>query len=250
MFAKLITLTAIALTIAVPATTVFAADADEGWTSLFNGKDLTGWIVKTLPGDRDKVFWKAVDGAIECDSMGRKKHAYVWLMTEKEFGDFELKLKFQAFRDSPGNSGIQVRSRYDESPKAPRGGWLDGPQIDIHPPGPWRTGLIYDETREEKRWICPSLKNWAIKREQGPKETKFKYADEGWNEMTIRCDGTKIKTILNGITIADYDGAGVLDNEAHKKHNVGMKGQIALQLHSNDELRIRFKDIRIRELKK
>ena len=222
----------------------------EDWASLFNGKDLAGWTVKCLPPDRDKVFWKVADGAIECDSMGRKKHADVWLITEKEFGDFELKFKFQAFRDSPGNSGVQVRSRYDEGPGAPRGGWLDGPQIDIHPPASWRTGLIYDETREEKRWISPSLKNWAIKKEQGPKEWKFKYADEddGWNTMQIICRGTKIKTIVNGITISDYDGSGVLDNEAHKKHNVGLTGRIALQLHVNDELKIRFKDIVIREL--
>jgi hypothetical protein len=31
--------------------------------------------------------------------------------------------------------------------------WLGGPQVDIHPVPPmtWRTGFIYDETREEKR---------------------------------------------------------------------------------------------------
>jgi hypothetical protein len=93
--------------------------------------------------------------------MGNKVHNYVWLMTEREFTDFELRLKFQAFRDSPGNSGVQFRSRFDEMAN---GGCLDGPQVDINPPpeSSWRTGLIYDETRGEQRWVFPSLKDWCI----------------------------------------------------------------------------------------
>jgi len=238
------------ITTVLLASTACAADKGE-WVSIFNGRDLTGWKVNCLKKDRDKEFWKVVDGAIECDSIGRKKHDYVWLTTEKEYADFELKLKFQAFRTSKGNSGVQVRSRYDSDPSAPRGGWLDGPQVDIHPRGPWRNGLISDATREEKRWIHPSLKNWSIKRDQGVKNPKFKFSDEGdgWNEMVIICKGTKIKTVVNGVVACDFDGKGVLDNEAHKKHNVGMKGFIALQLHSGDELKIRFKDIQIREIK-
>jgi hypothetical protein len=39
-----------------------------------------------------------------------------------------------------------------------------------------------------------------------------------------------------------------LDNAAHVKHKVGRVGHFALQLHSGDELRIRFKDIVIRPL--
>ncbi len=224
--------------------------AGGAWVSLFNGKNLDGWSVMCLKKDREKTFWTVRDGAIECNSLKDKKHDYVWLMTDKEYGDFELKLRFQAFRDSPGNSGVQVRSRYDDGPGAPRGGWLDGPQVDIHPRGPWRNGLIYDETREEKRWICPSRKNWKITREQGVKDVKFKYADEGdgFNEMHITCRGTRITTVVNGVTACDFDGKGVLDNAAHRKHNVGLRGHIALQLHAGDRLRIRFRDIRIRQL--
>ena len=53
-------------------------------------------------------------------------------------------------------------------------------------------------------------------------------------------------TTINGFVIADYDGAGVLDDEAHRMHGVGMKGNIALQLHKNDRLKIAFKEILIR----
>jgi hypothetical protein len=54
--------------------------------------------------------------------------------------------------------------------------------------------------------------------------------------------------VLNGVTVVDYDGSGVLDDELHKKHNVGTKGVIGLQIHSFHELKLRFKDIRIKEL--
>jgi hypothetical protein len=64
----------------------------------------------------------------------------------------------------------------------------------------------------------------------------------------IVCQGTKIKTVINGVTVADYDGAGRLDDETHRADNVGMKGHIALQIHSGRHLLIRFKDIELREL--
>jgi hypothetical protein len=110
---------------------------------------------------------------------------------------------------------------------------------------PWRTGLIYDETRGERRWINPSLKSAAIDISYAPKQWKFKYAGEedGWNDLTIICRGFRIKTILNGFVMSDYDGTGVLDNDTHKIREVGQRGHIALQLHTRDELRIRFKEI-------
>lgn len=224
--------------------------AEPGETiNLFNGKDLSGWHVRCKPADAAKVFWKVEGGAIVCESIGRKDHDYVWLMTDREFGDFELRLKFQAFKDSPGNSGLQFRSRFDASAN---GGWLDGPQVDIHPPAAqnWRTGLIYDETREEKRWIFPSLKDWNIDASHKPAGHVFKYSEDqdGWNELLLVCQGTHVKTVLNGVVVTDWDGAGVLDNAAHIRHNVGRVGQFALQLHSGDELRIRYKDIELREL--
>lgn len=229
----------------VPAGVAQAGDA----VALFNGKDLSGWHVQCQPDDQAKVFWRIDDGTILCDSMGRKDHNYVWLMTDKEFGDFELRLKFQAYKDSPGNSGLQFRSRFDASTS---GGWLDGPQVDIHPPASmnWRTGFVYDETREEKRWIFPSLKNWEMDPKFKPARHVFKYADDGdgWNDLVLICQGAQVKTVLNGVVVTDWDGAEVLNNAAHARHNVGRVGHFALQLHSGDELRIRFKDITVREL--
>ena len=50
------------------------------------------------------------------------------------------------------------------------------------------------------------------------------------------------------VSLFDYDGSGVLDDELHKKQKVGMKGVIGLQLHSYHQLKLRFKDIRIKPL--
>jgi hypothetical protein len=224
--------------------TPVAAAAEEKaseWVRLFDGSTLAGWYAASKPADRHKTFWSVRDGAITCDSLGRKDHDYVWLMREGEFADFELTARVRGFRESPGNSGIQVRSRYDEN-----AGWLDGPQVDIHPPAPWRSGLIYDETREARRWIFPSLPNWDIDASQGP--AKWKWEADGWNEIRIVCRGARIQTWVNGLPIADLDGEGLLNDEAHRSRRVGMSGQIALQLHSKDELRIQYKDLLLRKL--
>jgi hypothetical protein len=219
--------------------------AAEGWISLFDGNSLSGWTVGAKPADREKGFWKVQDGALTCDSRGRKEHDYVWLISEKEYGNFELILQIRGFRDSSGNSGVQVRSRYDLDAF-----WMDGPQIDVHPPEPWRTGLIYDETRETKRWIYPSLKNWVIDSTHAPAGWKWKYADEGdgWNLLHIICRGTNIRTMLNGISAANLKGDGILDDENHRNHRVGLTGHIAFQLHTRDELFIQYKGIEIKPL--
>ena len=216
------------------------------WTCLFNGKDLTGWTVKCIPVDSDREFWRVEDGAILADSIGRKKHDYVWLLTDRQYNDFVLRLRFQAYRDSPGNSGVQVRSRYDD-----QAGWLDGPQIDIHPPGPWRSGMIWDETRSVNRWLYPDVPKgeWVNPSMANP-DLVFYYSDEdpGWNDLEITAVGTRLTAHLNGIKVMDYDGDGVLNDKVHKTRNVGMDGHIALQIHRNDELKIRFKDIHIKDL--
>jgi len=212
---------------------------------LFNGTNLTGWKVHCKAEDRAKAFWRVEDGSIVAESMNDAKHDYVWLATEREFGDFELRLKFQAFRDSPGNSGVQIRSRYDEA-----AGWLDGPQLDIHPPAPWRTGMIYDETRGVQKWISPSVpKVTDVRPDMATPNLVMFYSDQSpaWNDFEITARGTRVRAVLNGVVVQDFDGVGVLDDATHRKRNVGMRGHIALQIHKSDRLRMRFKDITLRE---
>jgi hypothetical protein len=221
-------------------------DSHRDWLSLFDGESLAGWQVKCLPKDGDKQYWKASDGAIVAEVPDGSSHNYIWLLTEAEYSDFELTLKVQTYSEGTGNSGIQVRSRYDDD-----AGWLDGPQVDINPPGPWRNGFIYDETRGAKIWVSPLVGRPAeAKPDHAPDGWTWTHADteDVWNDVHIVCQGTQIKTIMNGVTVCDYDGTGHLDDENHRSHNVGMKGHIGLQIHPGGTMLIRFKDIQLRRL--
>ncbi|MGW8316351.1 MAG: 3-keto-disaccharide hydrolase [Bacteroidales bacterium] len=226
---------------------------DEGWISLFNGKDLEGWVIRCLPEDSGKQYWKVSGGFIECNSMGDPGHNYVWLVSEREFSDFHLKLEFQVFRASPGNSGVQFRSRYDVANETGNGGWLNGPQADIHGPAPWRTGMIYDETKGVQRWIFPSLPDWNITLEQVPsaaRNTVLYYNEDDpdrWNNMGIICSGMHVSILVNGNKVTDFNGEGILNDEAHRIWEAGSHGSVALQLHMNDELHIRYRNILIKE---
>ena len=215
-----------------------------GWRRLFNGRDLTGWTVKCKPADAEKGFWRVDDGTILADSLGHKGHDYVWLVTNDEYGDFILRLEFQAYRESPGNSGVQLRSRYDDA-----AGWLDGPQMDIHPTGPWRTGMIWDETRGSQRWLYPDVPQgqW-VDPSMAPSGLTFYYADDepAWNTLQIQAVGPRVTALLNGAVVTDYDGTGVLDDATHTARRVGLEGHIALQIHRNDQLKIRFRNIVIK----
>jgi hypothetical protein len=227
------------------------------WEALFNGRDLSGWKVECRDQDRAKSYWTVRDGAIECNTAGDRKHDYVWLVSEREFGDFEFECEVNSFSTSSGNSGIQIRSRFEPDGKG--GGWMHGPQVDIHPPSPWRCGSIYDETVETKRWICPPLPDWNMAADQGAAELAWRNSGEasgrksnenipGNNTLRIVARGMRIETTVNGIAVARFDGTGILDDEAHRRHNVGRRGHLALQLHAGDDLRIRFGKLRIREL--
>ncbi len=208
--------------------------AEPGFTSLFDGKTLKGWTIQCLPKDRAEgaKAWTVDQGTLLANTLGHREHFYIMLVSDREYGDFVLRLRFQVERGVTGNSGIQIRSRYN-----PDTGWMEGPQIDINPPNPETTGKLWNEGPGPHRW----LSNDPVK------GFKFFYADQadGWNDLEISAQGTRIRSVLNGVTVVDYDGAGVLDDELHRKLNVGLRGMIGLQIHSNDEIKLRFKDLRI-----
>jgi len=229
---------------------------EDGWESLYNGENLEGWHVECKPEDSSRDFWKSSGEYIECNSLGQPDHDYVWLMSDNEYDDFHLRLEFQIFTTTQGNSGLQFRSRYDKSDTSSGGGWLNGPQIDIHPPSSFRTGLIYDETRGVQRWIYPSLPDWEIDPDAAPEaahQTILQYADNDpkvWNSFELICNGMEIQTLINGNHVTQFDASGILDDENHQVQNVGTKGHFAFQLHSGDEILIRFRNIYIRETSK
>ena len=82
------------------------------------------------------------------------------------------------------------------------------------------------------------------------KDQRWFYADEGqdWGDLEITAQGMRIKSVLNGTTVVDYDGTGVLEHELHRKANIGIRGMIRRQIHSGEVIRLQFKDIGIKEL--
>lgn len=243
---------------------------------IFNGKDLTGWKVQCLQRDMEKTYWSVQDNAITVDTKGDKNHDYVWLTYDEEIADFELTLKIRSIRKTIGNSGIQIRSRYTELPAdSEKSHYLNGPQIDIHPPTPYRVGLVYDETIGVQRWIYPNLKNWGIQESDANKHSwiwqslnddgsySTLVSDEktqplsplsdaevknGWNLLKIRAQGDVIQTWVNGHLVTYFEGTTDLNTPFHKKYNVGSTGKISLQLHSGDDLGLQFKDITLDKL--
>src|ERR1043166_7211306 len=77
-------------------------DAD-GWITLFNGKDLTGW-------EGLENFWMVKDGVISGHETKDASKQTFLVYAASNFSDFELHLKYK-FATPDGNSGIQFRSK-------------------------------------------------------------------------------------------------------------------------------------------
>ena len=94
------------LAAAVCVAMVCAADGsglDESqFTSIFNGKDLSGWI-----GDTN-VYWVSEPGILQCG--GREGITPVpddYIMTEKSYADFVIRFDFRTWKG--GDNGIGIR---------------------------------------------------------------------------------------------------------------------------------------------
>ncbi|PWT99326.1 MAG: DUF1080 domain-containing protein [Terriglobia bacterium] len=86
-----------------------------GWTSLFDGKTLTGW-------DGDKSYWHVQDGAIAVESTCEKPTGTIYLIWQGgEPADFELKLEMKG-EGAAVNGGIQYRGAILDPNRARRAG--------------------------------------------------------------------------------------------------------------------------------
>jgi hypothetical protein len=158
--------------------------------SLFNGKDLTGWVTP-----EDKSLFTVEDGQIVGRTKGNlKKNEF--LATERPYRDFVLKAKV---RYKNGNSGIQFRSRREPD------GVVSGPQADVAE-GYW--GLLYEERR---RGIL----------ERYPEAEAKKLVKQGdWNEFVITARGKHVTIDLNGTRVIDrtdekFDDEGIIALQVH-----------------------------------
>jgi hypothetical protein len=131
-----------AMVCAVPAITLLAEDkpaltsvatAPEGFESLFNGKDLTGWKGK-------EGFWSVQDGAITGETKTDFKGPNTFLVWQGgEPANFEIRFKYKI--DS-GNSGMQYRSKVIDEQAMQVAGY----QGDFEA-GKKYSGILYDEAK-------------------------------------------------------------------------------------------------------
>ena len=80
------------------------ADTEEGWETLFNGQDLSGW----LTGPNNKFVVENGELTVKRDNPDGQEHNLDYLWTEDRYGDFILDLEFKVVEGT--NSGVFFRT--------------------------------------------------------------------------------------------------------------------------------------------
>jgi hypothetical protein len=181
---------------------------------LFDGKSLSGWE------GTEKMF-RVEEGAIVAGTLETKIPRNEFLATKKDYGDFELRLKFKLLGGTGANAGVQIRSQ-----RIPNHHEMIGYQADMGD-GWW--GALYDESRRNKVLAAP-------KKEVIAKALKR----DDWNDYRIRCEGKRIQLWINGQQTVDY---------TEPDDKIPQHGKIALQIHGGPASEAWYKDIVISELK-
>jgi hypothetical protein len=195
------------------------ASAEEGFTALFNGRDLAGWFVVNRQGPGFVVE----DGLLVCPKDGGQK-----LMTERQYANFILRFDFRMEPD--GNNGIGIR--------APREGHTASKGMEIQ--------ILHEGPRYSRERLRPEQLHGSIYNVV-PARTGFLKPPGEWNTQEILANGSHIRVTLNGAVILDYDLALIQEEAVLAKHPGlrNTRGHIALLGHQS---RIEFRDVRLREL--
>ncbi len=217
-----------------PAASTDATSAgDDGWVSLFNGKDLTGWSIES-----GTATYRIEDGAIVGKNTEGSPNTF--LCTEKKYGDFEFEFEVKVADEL--NSGVQIRSIIREKDigkgKNDKAGRLYGPQCEIEA-SPGQAGFIYGEATG-LGWLSPEpgSDDEAVSQHSHMKNGK-------WNQFRIVAKGPNIKTFINGNAVAD-----LTHEEIYQDHASGL---IGLQVHGikkgTGPFEVSWRNLRIKELK-
>ena len=157
--------------------------------------------------------WYVEKGELICESGPDAEYGY--LSTKEQYDNFELELEFK--QEADGNSGVFFRSTVS-------GTIVNGWQVEVAPPN-LHTGGIYESYG----------RGWLIK----PDPAKDQYLKMGsWNRMKIIANGNKVTTYLNG-----HEMVEILDEKIGNG-----KGGIALQIHSGGGIKVKWRNIKLKEL--
>lgn len=206
------------------------------FVSLFDGQTLQGW-------DGNTKFWRVEDGAITGqttrDNPTRGNTFIIW--SGGDIDDFELKLEYRIFG---GNSGIQYRSWEIPGKKWVIGGY----QADFEAGNKW-SGTLYGEkfrgvlaARGEKTIVGDNHKRKVVAAVGDSNELQSFIKKEDWNEYHIIARGNHFIQKINGRVTAE-----LTDEDQEMRRD---KGLLALQLHAGKPMKVQFRNIRLRRLKK
>ena len=244
---------AITLIVAALAAKAWVADAgaEEGFTSLFNGKDLAGW---TVP-EGDNGHWKVIDGVIDYDAASEAPGKDKNLWTEKEYGDFVLRCEWRIKETPYLNPKIPVL-RFDGSHK------LDAAGKPITVTMPDSDSGIYIRGTSKAQiniwcWPCGSGEVYGYRMDQSqPPEVRAGVtpklnADNNigeWNKFELTVRGETLSVVLNGKQVL----------QDARLPELPPTGKIALQHHGSKKdgqwtsppALVQFRNIEIKELSK
>jgi hypothetical protein len=162
-------------------------DAAGGFTSLFNGSDLSGWA-----GALEN--YEVVDGAIRCQA-GKGGV----LRTTEEYGDFTVRFEFQL--PAGGNNGLAIRYPGEGDPAY--------------------TGMtelqILDNEAEKYAKLDPRQYHGSAYGMAAAHRGYLRPVGE-WNYQEVTVKGSTIKVEVNGTVILDADLAKVTDYHGGKEH--------------------------------
>jgi hypothetical protein len=192
-----------------------------GFEPIFNGKDLSGW---TLVKGRGPGY-VVENGVLVCPKEGGGN-----LFTEKEYGDFVLRMEWRLW--DGGNNGVGIRS-----PLAGDAAYL-GMEIQI-----------LDEMSDEyqkKMQLKPTQYTGSVYDLFAAKPGHVK-RDGVWNAYEIEAKGKRIRVKLNGHWINDADLSTVKDQAVLKKHPGVLRdrGHIGLLGHGT---RVEFRKLMVKEI--
>lgn len=218
---------------------VTAHAADEGFTSLFNGKDLSGW-------EGRPQHWSVKDGAIT--GVTTKEHPaegnnfLIWKGGTVDNFELHVTYKIVANNDKGfGNSGIQYRSK-------DLGNFVVGGYQADFEAGKMYSGILYEERgrgilaqRGQMTWIQPDGKIRVVANMGSSEEIQNGIKQNDWNEYIVIARGNHLTHIINGrVTV------NVTDDQEDKAAKSGI---LALQIHAGEPMTVQFKKIEIKKLK-
>jgi uncharacterized protein (TIGR03067 family) len=218
--------------------------AEDGFKSLFNGKDLTGWR-----GNPDlwSVEDETIKGVTKADPKLTHNTFLVW--TNGTVDDFELRLSYRIVN---GNSGIQYRSKVLR--EGAQGPVVGGYQGDFEA-GTTYSGILYEEqgrgilAQRGQKTLIRADANDAKKHKVevagsvgDTKEIQSKIKKEDWNDYVIIAKGNHLQHFINGLLTVD-----VTDEHEAK---AAKSGVLALQIHVGPPMTVQFKNIRLKQLGK